>query len=434
MTAESLNFCMVTTFYPPYNFGGDGIAIQRLARALVRRGHRVTVIHDVDAFNVLHRGPAPAAVVEPQGLTVYPLRSGLGALSPFLTQQLGRPIANGRKIREIIDGGAFDVIHFHNISLIGGPGVLSAGSGIKIYSAHEHWLVCASHVLWRHNREACAGKECFRCALHFKRPPQYWRYTGFLDRQLQHVDAFIAMSEFSRAKHLEFGFRGEMEVVPCFLPDESTKSSQETSTTPHPWPYFLAAGRLERIKGLQDVIPAFAAPGASDLLIAGEGDYGAELRQLAANLPRVKFLGRLDQATLAGYYRNALAVIAPTLGFETFGMTVIEAFQHATPVIARRIGPFPELLEAANAGFLFSTREELLEAMRQLEESPSLRAELGRRGQEAVQMRWCEAAVLPKYLQVVRKAAQKRGNDRVAEALRTANENQVIGAGVAVCR
>ena len=53
---SALRFCFLTTFYPPYNFGGDGIGIQRLARALVKRGHHVTVVHDADAFDVLHEG------------------------------------------------------------------------------------------------------------------------------------------------------------------------------------------------------------------------------------------------------------------------------------------------------------------------------------------------------------------------------------------
>ena len=45
----ALRFCMVTTFYPPHSFGGDAIAVQRLARALVRRGHEVSVVSDRDA-------------------------------------------------------------------------------------------------------------------------------------------------------------------------------------------------------------------------------------------------------------------------------------------------------------------------------------------------------------------------------------------------
>jgi hypothetical protein len=48
-----LRFCSLTTFYPPFNFGGDGIDVQRTARALAARGHHVTVIHDVDAYQWL---------------------------------------------------------------------------------------------------------------------------------------------------------------------------------------------------------------------------------------------------------------------------------------------------------------------------------------------------------------------------------------------
>jgi len=65
-----LKFCFLTTFYPPYNFGGDGIGVQRLARGLVKAGHRVAVVHDVDAYNLLHKGPEPADVEEPAGLEV----------------------------------------------------------------------------------------------------------------------------------------------------------------------------------------------------------------------------------------------------------------------------------------------------------------------------------------------------------------------------
>jgi len=48
-----MRFCMLTTFYPPFNLGGDGIAVEQLARALVRGGHQVTVVHDVDTYHFL---------------------------------------------------------------------------------------------------------------------------------------------------------------------------------------------------------------------------------------------------------------------------------------------------------------------------------------------------------------------------------------------
>src|SRR5215831_11606526 len=169
---SGLRFCMMTTFYPPYSFGGDAICVQRLSQALVRRGHHVTVLQDVDAFNSLDRGRAPRSEGDSEGVEVIRLSSRVGPISVLLTQQTGRPVVQGRKIRRILDERNFDVINFHNVSLLGGPGVLSSGKGLKLYMAHEHWLVCASHVLWRHNREACGGRECLRCVLNYRRPPQ----------------------------------------------------------------------------------------------------------------------------------------------------------------------------------------------------------------------------------------------------------------------
>jgi hypothetical protein len=102
----------------------------------------------------------------------------MGKLSVLLTQQTGRSIVHRRTMRRLMRSGNFDVINFHNISLAGGPGILSEGQAVKLYMAHEHWLVCPSHVLWRHQREACTGRECLQCVLSYRRPPQLWRSTG----------------------------------------------------------------------------------------------------------------------------------------------------------------------------------------------------------------------------------------------------------------
>src|SRR5438045_1134335 len=74
------------------------------------------------------------------------------------------------------------------------------GDALKVYVAHEHWLVCPTHVLWKFNHEPCDERACTRCVLAYRRPPQLWRYTGALERRLADVDLFIARSEFSRAK------------------------------------------------------------------------------------------------------------------------------------------------------------------------------------------------------------------------------------------
>lgn len=411
MTA--LNIAMLTTFYPPYNFGGDGIGIRRLAIALADRGHNVTVIHDRDAYLTL-TGREPAPIDMDPRIAVVGLKSSLGSVSSLLTHQTGRPVVHGSTLRDMLAPGRFDVIWYHNISLVGGPGVLGLGDAVKIYEAHEHWLVCPTHVLWRDNRELCDERHCLRCVLSYRRPPQLWRWTGLLERELHHVDAFIAKSDFSRDKHRAFGFPREMEVVPYFLPD-APPAADETAS-PHPRPYFLFVGRLEKIKGVQDIIPAFAGDDGPDLLIVGSGDYEADLRQQAAGHPRIHFTGRLEPEQIAAYYRHARALIVPSLCYETFGIILIEAFRGGTPVIARRIGPFPEIV-AKGGGLMFETEGDLREAITALTGDEDRRAKLAQEARCAFEQNWREEVVMEQYLDVVRQAARAKGNERVISAL-----------------
>jgi glycosyltransferase involved in cell wall biosynthesis len=398
---------MITTFYPPYSFGGDAIGIQRFSRGLVRQGHSVSVIVDVDAYNVLSRRPEPELPPPTDGVEVIPLRSPLSRLSILLTQQAGRPVLQGRAIRRLLDAGDYDVIVFNNISLVGGPGVLAYGDALKLYMAHEHWLVCPSHVLWRHGRELCTGRECLRCVLHYRRPPQLWRYTGLLEKQQRHVDAFIAMSEFSRDKHREFGFSRDMEVVNYFLPDTDGDAAVSDSGSPHERPYFLFVGRLEKIKGLDDVIPVFREYTGADLVIAGDGEYTETLRQIAAGNPRVRFLGRVAPEALDRYYRHAIALVVPSVCYETFGIILIESMRQGTPVLARRIGPFPEIVTRSEGGLLFDGPGDLADAMQRMQSDPALRERMARQGRAAFLKYWSEAAIIPQFLEVVRKTAER---------------------------
>ena len=404
-----LRFCLLTTFYPPYNFGGDGIDVERLAHALERRGHRVTVVHEVDAYQSLaHR--KLAAPPRSNGIEVVGLHSRLGILSTLLTQQFGRPVIHRRRLAQLFRDSAFDVVTFNNVSLLGGPGLLSyGGSALRVYLAQEHWLVCPSHVLWRHNREACESRQCLRCVLSYRRPPQLWRYTRYLDNQLQHVDVFIARSEFSRNKHHEFGFSPRMEVLPYFLPGgQSSELSEAETASPHPRPYFLFVGRLERIKGLHTIIPVFGRYPDADLLVVGDGEDALLLKRLAAGNPRVHFAGRIPNQDLARYYRHAIASIVPSVGYETFGIVLIESFRQRTPVIARRIGPFPEIVEQARGGALFDTDDELIAAMRALQHHPEYRTACAQHGYRASWDRWSEEVVVSRYLDIVAGAARDR--------------------------
>lgn len=398
-----LSFLHVTTFYPPYSFGGDAIYIYRLAHALGDAGHHVDVVHCIDAYHLLHPAEPEVRFDEHPNVTRHALRSGFGPLSPLLTHQTGRPYLKRRQLRAIMDSKPYDVVHYHNISLMG-PDILrwqpAQGRAVKLYMTHEHWLICPLHVLWKFNRRPCEKPECLRCTLLGKRPPQLWRYTSLLARASAHVDQFVAPSRFAARMHAERGFPKPVGLLPYFL-DRVDQDWQNPRPRPQERPYFLFVGRLEVIKGLQTLIDLWDRVPDYDLLVAGAGSYGEELRQRAAANSRIKFLGPVSQRDLGTLYFHALACLVPSVTFETFGIIIIEAFARKTPAIVRDLGALPEVIEESGGGFVFRTDHELLSYIRQIGASPQLRIDLGNKGYQAFLKNWSLEAHLRLYWELL---------------------------------
>lgn len=390
-----MRFCMISAFYPPESFGGDAIFIERLNRELLSRGHEIDVIYCVDSYKAL--GGTAVAVAEPvEGLTIHRLQSGFGTLAPLAAHQTGRPLLHSRAIRKILGSKPFDVVHFHNISVFG-PQVLTLSvppGAVKLYTAHEHWLVCPLSVLWKNNEELCRKPTCTSCTLRAGRPPQMWRHTGLMERCTRTVDAFFALSEASARAHHERGFTRPMRLLPNFVSAPEAPIPQ----TPHPRPYFLFVGRLEKYKGLQDVIPHFAGAGEYDLLILGQGGYEQELRRLARDSWRVHFAGWLGADRLGPYYQHARALVAASLTYETFGMVVVEAMARGAPVIARELGAYPELVSASGGGLLFRDPESLAECFQRMGADDALRARLGESARAAYVKYWTPETHVDRYL------------------------------------
>jgi glycosyltransferase involved in cell wall biosynthesis len=341
---------------------------------------------------------------------VHGLKSRFGFLSPLATQQTGFPLFKSDQIKRILEKG-FDVIHYHNISLVGGPKILEYGHGIKLYTMHEYWLVCPTHVLFRFNRKACVKPHCFFCTLTYKRPPQWWRYSGLLEHAAKKIDAFITMSNFSKDIHCKMGFKAPIVCLPPFsYPAESIlTTSEEFFGQMFNQPYFLFVGRLEKLKGLQTLIPVFRHFKKAQLLIAGKGNYESKLRKLAENA-NVQFLGQVSHKQLQALYRNAVAVIVPSICFEVFPLVIIEAFSQQTPVMVRDIGGMTEIVEESDGGFIYDTDEKLVAGMERLLEDPSYRLVLGSHGYKAYQRNWTAEAHLDRYLGLISEIASKSRN------------------------
>lgn len=393
---------MLTTFYPPSHFGGDGVFIERLSEALARQGHIIDVIHNVDAYHFL--GGRALAARESNNPRIHRLRSKHPFLSLLVTHQSGRPGLYATPIKRILQQRNFDVLHFHNISLLGGPGLLNYGRAIKLYTPHEYWLICPTHLLWKFDREPCTRKSCMACTLRSGRPPQLWRYSSFLSRTIENLDAILCPSRFVLDRHRQDGVQARLVHLPHFVPLPLDKAERDRNVVP----YFLVVARLEKIKGVQTLLSVFRRYDQAELWVAGTGNYKRELQRLAAGNPRVKFLGFQAEEELRKLYRNALALIVPSLCYETFGMVILEAFAQQTPVIARRIGALTEIIEKSHGGVLYSHEAELPSLLNKMQADSARRECLGQRGRDALLTHWTEKQYLARYLALIESLKERK--------------------------
>jgi glycosyltransferase involved in cell wall biosynthesis len=403
---------MVTTFFGAHSFGGDAAYVDRLSRALGRRGHEVHVFHCGDAFNAVRGGHPLRPYTPPPGVHVHRLESGYGILSPLATQVTGRPFFKARQLADEVEKADTDVVHFHNISLVGGPAVLRMGRGaVRLMTAHEHWLICPMHLLWKYDRRPCEAPACVRCSLAGRRPPQVWRYTGAIERGLAELDALIFPSRHALDEHRRRGLRGPMVHLPYFLPDDWAGAADVGPEPPAEpsRPYLAAAGRLVAMKGFQKLIPVMRYLPEVDLRIAGTGPCEAELRSLAAGLPNVRFEGLLGVEALSRLFRGARAVVVPSLFPETFGYVVLEAFAVRTPVVVHKGGgAIYETGVSSGGGLGYETETELLLALRRVVHDDGLRHELAEAGFAMRRGPWSEDAHLERYSALIEGCRARR--------------------------
>ena len=389
-----MRICLITTFFPPLHFGGDGIFVANLANSLARAGHQVHVIHCADSFWSTRGTVEPSPVSIHPGIVVHTLSSSLGAFSPLLTQATGEPWLKRTKIAKILALG-FDVIHWHNLSLIGGPGALDLGTGVKLCTLHDYWIICPTHILFKNNEAACLTRECFQCQLHYRRPPQLWRYRDSIKHGIQHVDRFIAPSHFVQEQFCKDPLSIRATLLPHFLPGPLLPCPDKTSDSG----YFLFCGRLEKAKGLQTILPVFRKT-QHRLLIAGAGSYEATLRALAAGSPNIEFLGRVPYDQLACLYRSARATIVPSVCYETFGLVILESLKEMTPVITSSFGALPEVVQETGGGVMYKNLEEFEILLDKFAQSGEAARAMGRIGYSNLS-RYSDEEHLRKYFSII---------------------------------
>ena len=180
------------------------------------------------------------------------------------------------------------------------------------------------------------------------------------------VDKFIALTEFSRMKFIEGGLPAEKIVV-----------EPDLEPGPGDGNYFVYAGRLTEEKGLRTLLACWrSGPGLPTLRIVGDGPLREEVRQAASDLHHVEWLGLKSSEEVLSLMKHATATLCPSLWYEGMPRVVIESLAVGTPVVASRIGCYPEMIVDGEWGALFATGDPsaLLDRIRELEISKAFAA------------------------------------------------------------
>ncbi len=182
-------------------------------------------------------------------------------------------------------------------------------------------------------------------------------------RTLPHADLLIASSEAERDLLVDrFGVAPERVRViltpidtDAFRPIAREQACAVTGLDPARR-RFLYVGRLSPEKGVGPLLEAFARAAGPDaeLVIAGDGPLGPQLRARAAALApaRIRFVGWTSPERLANLY-NAADCLVLASSREGFPAVVGEATACGTPVLASRVGGVSELVVDGESGWLF---------------------------------------------------------------------------------
>ena len=268
-----------------------------------------------------------------------------------------------RKILKLIEEKKPNVVHFHNTFLRISPAAyyVVKKKGIPVVQTlHNYRVICPGSLLMRngHVCENCLKKKVpwpgviHGCWRNSKAGTALVVVMLVVHRLLrtwtEQVDVYITPTEFVRRKFIEGGLPAEKIVVkPNFVyPDPGIGEHKEN--------FALFVGRLSAEKGVRTLLSAWRLLKDIPLKIVGNGQLMTEVKErVERERFAVEVLGWRTREEVLALMRNASFLLFPSEWYETFGMTIIEAFACGLPVIASRLGAMAEIIEDGRTGLLF---------------------------------------------------------------------------------
>lgn len=247
-------------------------------------------------------------------------------------------------------------------------------------------------------------------------------FRAMLPSALRGAAAVLVPSESTRRDLLNLypmpGLEQKVEVVAEGLPQPVTPGPLPEGVEPG---FVLAVGTVEprknyprllvayrQLRGRHGALPFIinGRPGVPQLVIAGRPGwaYGDTLQRIAAE-PGVRYLGHVDEPTLAALYQSASVLAFPSL-YEGFGLPLLEAMANGVPAVVGAAGALPELALGAALPVDAQDTNAIAGALERLLADESLRAKLGEEGKRRAKgYTWATAA--DRTLDVLRRISRK---------------------------
>jgi alpha-maltose-1-phosphate synthase len=374
---------LFTNEYPPNVYGGAGVHVEYLSRALARR-----IAVEVRCFGD-QRSEAPNLTVRG-----YPRWAESGNdTDPRFAGALDALHRSLAMAKDRIDA---DVVHCHTwYTDLGG---LLAG---------KLWGV--PYVLSIHSLEPLRPWKVEQLG-------NAYHLSSWMERTaLEAADAVIAVSEETRADVLRL-FEVDPDRVHVIHngidPAEYRPTGASDALARHgidrARPYVLFVGRITRQKGIIHLVDALPKidPELQVVLCAGAPDtpeigheMAARVAEVSAVRPGVTWIREmLPRPEVIQFYEHAAVFCCPSV-YEPFGIINLEAMACETAVVASRVGGIPEVVVPGETGLLVDLALKpgtfepadpaafsagLAAAINQLARDPELRTAMGRRGRQRV--------------------------------------------------
>jgi glycosyltransferase involved in cell wall biosynthesis len=270
-----------------------------------------------------------------------------------------------REMAALIEKERPDVAHFHNTFPLISPSALyaCAQAGVPVVQTlHNYRLSCPAAKFLRDGKvcEACLGRKvawpgvvhgCYRGS----RPATAAAvamlavHRGIGSWQTK-VNIYIALSEFARRKFIESGLPADRIVVkPNFVACDLAARTQLGD-------YVLFVGRLSEEKGPHLLLSAWRSMQAKiPLRIAGTGPLLEKLsREIGdSSLVNIELVGHRLPEQVRALIQGARFLVFPSMWYEGFPMTIVEAFAGSLPVVASRLGSMAEIVQDGVTGLHF---------------------------------------------------------------------------------